>query len=69
MIPNDTWVLTPEGNSRPYVYPPSQILRQDIKETQPGVPMWLDIGIINMDTCTPLSDVLVDIWHCNATGS
>ncbi|CAI7609772.1 unnamed protein product [Penicillium pancosmium] len=69
VIPNDTWVLTPEGISGPYVYPPSQTLRQAITENQPGVPLWLDIGIINMDICEPLSDVLVDIWHCNATGS
>lgn len=68
-IQNGTCVLAPEGISGPYIYPPSQTLRQDISEGQPGVPLWLDIGVIDMATCKPLKDVLVDIWHCNATGS
>ncbi|GAT30076.1 hypothetical protein RIB2604_03300480 [Aspergillus luchuensis] len=68
-VQNGTCVLTPEVTQGPYVYPPSQILRQDISEGQPGVPLWLDIGVLNMATCEPLEDVLIDIWHCNATGS
>ena len=68
-IQNDTCVLTPEVTQGPYVYPPSQTLRQDISEDQPGVPLWLDIGVLDMATCEPLEDVLIDIWHCNATGS
>jgi protocatechuate 3,4-dioxygenase beta subunit len=28
----------------------------------------LDIGVIDVDTCQPLPNVLVDIWHANATG-
>jgi protocatechuate 3,4-dioxygenase beta subunit len=69
VVPNDSWVLTPDGISGPYVYPPSQTLRQVKTENQPSKPLWLDIGIIDMATCEPLNDALVDIWHCNATGS
>ncbi|KAL2826234.1 Intradiol ring-cleavage dioxygenase [Aspergillus cavernicola] len=68
-IQNDTCVLTPEVTQGPYVYPQSQTLRQDMTENQPGVPLWLDIGVLDMATCEPLEDVLVDLWHCNATGS
>ncbi|KAL3481309.1 Intradiol ring-cleavage dioxygenase [Aspergillus californicus] len=68
-IQNDTCVLTPEVTEGPYVYPPSQTLRQDMTEDQAGVPLWLDIGVLDMATCQPLDDVLVDMWHCNATGS
>ena len=68
-IQNDTCVLTPEVTQGPYVYPPSQTLRQDMAEEQPGVPLWLDIGVLNMATCEPLENVLIDLWHCNATGS
>lgn len=25
--------------------------------------------MVDVDTCEPVRDVLVDIWHCNATGS
>lgn len=38
-------------------------------EDQIGVPFTLDVGVLDMATCEPLEDVLVDFWHCNATGS
>lgn len=68
-VQNDTCVLTPEVTSGPYVWPRSQILRQDMAEDQVGVPLWLDIGVLDMATCEPLPNALVDLWHCNATGS
>ncbi|KAJ5923555.1 Intradiol ring-cleavage dioxygenase core [Penicillium verhagenii] len=69
VIQNDTCVLTPEATEGPYVWPRSQTLRQDMTEGQPGVPLWLDVGVLDMNTCEPLEGVLVDFWHCNATGS
>ncbi|KAJ5261177.1 aromatic compound dioxygenase [Penicillium angulare] len=68
-IQNDTCVLMPEVTSGPYLWPRSQILRQDMTEDQLGVPLWLDIGVLDMATCEPLPNALVDLWHCNATGS
>ncbi|KAL4946412.1 hypothetical protein BDV06DRAFT_234017 [Aspergillus oleicola] len=68
-IQNDTCVLTPEVTEGPYVFPRSQTLRQDMSEDQAGVPLWLDIGVLDMATCEPLENALVDLWHCNATGS
>lgn len=69
VIQNDTCVLEPEVTWGPYVYPNSQTLRQDMSEGQPGVPLTLDVGVLDMATCEPLENVLVDFWHCNATGS
>ncbi|QDS77874.1 hypothetical protein FKW77_000318 [Venturia effusa] len=69
VIQNDTCVLTPEVTQGPYVWPRSQTLRQDMTEDQPGVPFWLDVGVIDINTCEPLPNALVDFWHCNATGS
>jgi protocatechuate 3,4-dioxygenase beta subunit len=68
-IQNDTCVLTPEVTRGPYVWPRSQILRQDMTEDQVGVPLWLVVGVLDMATCEPLPNVLLDFWHCNATGS
>ena len=68
-LQNDTCVLTPDVTPGPYVWPRSQTLRQDATEDQPGVPLWLDIGVLDMATCEPLEGVLVSFWHCNATGS
>ncbi|PWY80313.1 aromatic compound dioxygenase [Aspergillus sclerotioniger CBS 115572] len=68
-IQNDTCVLTPEVTRGPYVWPRSQKLRQDMTEDQVGVPLWLDVGVLDMATCEPLPNALLDFWHCNATGS
>ncbi|RDH32748.1 Intradiol ring-cleavage dioxygenase [Aspergillus welwitschiae] len=68
-LKNDTCILTPETSTGPYIYPRSQVLRQDIVEDQVGVPFVLDIGLMDIHTCEPLSNALVDIWHCNASGS
>lgn len=40
-----------------------------MSEDQVGVPFWLDVGVLDMATCEPLPNALVDFWHCNATGS
>ncbi|EOD48862.1 putative protocatechuate -dioxygenase beta subunit protein [Neofusicoccum parvum] len=69
VIQNDTCVLTPEVTQGPYVWPRSQILRQDMSEGEAGVPLWLDVGVLDMATCEPLENALVSFWHCNATGS
>ncbi|GLB21303.1 hypothetical protein AtubIFM61612_011263 [Aspergillus tubingensis] len=68
-LKNDTCILTPETSPGPYIYPRSQTLRQDIVEDQIGVPFVMDIGLMDIHTCEPLTDALVDVWHCNATGS
>lgn len=67
VLQNDTCVLSTEITGGPYTWLQSQLLRQDATEGQPGVPVWLDIGI--MDTCEPLEGALVSIWAANATGS
>jgi len=28
----------------------------------------MDVGVIDVNTCEPLPDVLVDLWHANTTG-
>ncbi|KAK0487778.1 Intradiol ring-cleavage dioxygenase [Armillaria novae-zelandiae] len=68
-IQNETCVLTPETTTGPYIWSKSQTLRQDMTEDQPGIPLILDIGVIDINTCEPMRNVLVDLWHCNATGS
>lgn len=36
---------------------------------QAGVPLILDVGVMDMATCEPLFNALLAFWHCNATGS
>lgn len=66
-IKNWTNILTPEASNGPYFYPKSQTLRQDIREGQPGVPLSLEIGVVDVDTCEPVEDVLIDIWVSEMT--
>ncbi|CAE6471955.1 hypothetical protein ACGC1H_003826 [Rhizoctonia solani] len=66
-IQNSTCVTTPKVTEGPY-YINNELLRQDIREDQVGVNLILDIGVMDVTTCQPLDQALVEIWHCNATG-
>ncbi|EUC56314.1 dioxygenase [Rhizoctonia solani AG-3 Rhs1AP] len=65
-IQNSTCVTAPEVTEGPY-YVNNEYLRQDISEGQDGVPLVLDIGVIDVTTCQPLDQALVEIWHCNVS--
>ncbi|XP_055350138.1 uncharacterized protein LOC129596797 [Paramacrobiotus metropolitanus] len=59
--------LTPEVEVGPY-WVSGEFIRKDIRETQKGVTLYLDIQVIDTKTCKPMPNVFVDIWHANATG-
>ncbi|RXW19984.1 hypothetical protein EST38_g5857 [Candolleomyces aberdarensis] len=68
-IQNNTCVLAPEVTEGPYYHTEGHLIRQNIAELQDGLLLMLDIGVIDVETCKPLPNVLVDIWQANATGS
>lgn len=41
--------------------------REDISEGQPGLPMRLGLRIVD-ESCTPVTDANVDLWHCDVDG-
>lgn len=45
-----------------------EYVRENIIEEQDGVNVILDYQVVDVDTCEPVKDVYVEIWHCNATG-
>ncbi len=45
-----------------------EYVRKDIRESQEGVDITLDYQVIDVDTCEPVPNVYVEIWHCNSTG-
>ncbi len=52
----------------PY-YIDKEIVRSDIREDQPGVPLELELRLVNANGgCRPIEGALVSIWHCNADG-
>jgi protocatechuate 3,4-dioxygenase beta subunit len=44
-----------------------ELIRSDITDGQPGVPLYLDMQMINTKTCEPVPDIYMDFWHCNST--
>ncbi|KAF2018155.1 protocatechuate 3,4-dioxygenase beta subunit [Aaosphaeria arxii CBS 175.79] len=64
---NNSCVLTPETTQGPY-WVSGELIRQDIHENQEGVPLTLDIQIIDTNTCEPVPKAYLEIWHCNSTG-
>jgi protocatechuate 3,4-dioxygenase beta subunit len=60
-------VLTPEQTEGPY-YLPLELVRYDITEGTPGVPLQLRIAVMDVNDCAPLPDAAVDVWHCDAQG-
>jgi protocatechuate 3,4-dioxygenase beta subunit len=60
-------VLTPESVEGPYHI--NQLLeRSDVTDGELGIPLDLTFLIRDANTCEALPNVIVDIWHCNATG-
>jgi protocatechuate 3,4-dioxygenase beta subunit len=59
--------VTSEVTEGPY-YLAQELIRSDITEGLPGVPMTLRIGVTDVASCAPLANAAVDIWHCDAQG-
>lgn len=60
---NSSCVLQPEVTQGPY-YVDGELIRSDVTEGQAGVPLFLDIQIIDTSTCEPVPAVYMDAWHC-----
>ncbi|MEP7218648.1 MAG: T9SS type A sorting domain-containing protein [Bacteroidota bacterium] len=59
-------LLTPAETEGPYYFN-ANLVRQDVTEGKPGIPLRLRLTVVNQD-CVPIPNALVDIWHCDATG-
>ncbi|MGW2044760.1 intradiol ring-cleavage dioxygenase [Streptomyces sp. NPDC001858] len=59
--------LTKEMTEGPY-YLDGQYVRANITEGKAGIPLKLNLTVVDDDTCVPLSNALVEIWHADALG-
>ncbi|MEV4033661.1 intradiol ring-cleavage dioxygenase [Streptomyces umbrinus] len=59
--------LTREMTEGPY-YLDGQYVRSDIHENKTGIPLRLNLTVVDDDTCAPLRNALVELWHCDALG-
>jgi protocatechuate 3,4-dioxygenase beta subunit len=57
---------TPDQEEGPY-YRELVLARDDVTEGRPGSPLELIVSVLDA-SCTPVADVLVDVWHCDALG-
>lgn len=64
---NNSCVLSPETTEGPY-WVQGELVRKNVTDGQQGVPLTLDIQIIDVNTCEPVPEVFLEIWHCNSTG-
>jgi protocatechuate 3,4-dioxygenase beta subunit len=64
---DDACILTPQSEEGPYYLDP-KLVRADIAEGRPGVPLALRLRVIEAGSCTPIAGARVDIWHCDARG-
>lgn len=64
---NSSCILSPEVTQGPYLVS-GEYVRDNIIETQEGIEMILDIQIIDVATCDPVIDSMIEIWSCNSTG-
>ncbi|KAI0480841.1 Intradiol ring-cleavage dioxygenase [Xylariaceae sp. FL0804] len=60
-------LLTPIVTQGPY-FVADEFVRANLKDDQEGVPLTLDFQIVDINTCEPMADTYLDIWHANATG-
>ncbi|MDW4904764.1 intradiol ring-cleavage dioxygenase [Streptomyces sp. ADMS] len=65
--PEACYVLTTETTEGPY-YIDADKLRQDVTEDEKGIPLTLRLKVIDSETCRPVRNAAVDIWHCSALG-
>ncbi len=60
-------ILTPQAEEGPF-YSDPKLVRSDIAEGKPGVPLSLRLRVIEAGPCTAIRGARVDIWHCDAKG-
>ena len=63
----DVCFLTPQSIEGPYYLDP-KLIRAQIAEGRVGVPLRVDLRVIESATCAPIVGARVDLWHADAQG-
>jgi protocatechuate 3,4-dioxygenase beta subunit len=69
--PNEDCVLVPSETAGPFpldLGENSFFFRQDIREGQEGAKLKMKMRIVDVDGCTAMPNVRVNIWHCDKDG-
>ncbi len=60
--------LTPEETEGPF-YIDADAIRSDIREDRDGTALRLGVRVRDAESCEPIRNAVVDIWHCDAGGA
>lgn len=66
LISSNVCAVMPETTEGPYYLDP-ELVRQDITEGKPGIPLRMQIQVVTAD-CRPVGGARVDLWQCDAQG-
>ncbi len=67
LVAANVCLVSPETTEGPFYVDP-RLVRRDIREGRPGVPLALTLQVVDTD-CRPVAGARVDVWHCDAAGS
>ena len=62
-----TCTVSPEQTEGPFYFDVDSI-RSDIAEDREGTTLRLGVRVQEAAACTPISNAVVDVWHCDAGG-
>lgn len=65
--PPGVCVLFPQAMEGPYYFDP-KLVRADIAEGRPGLPLTLALRVVELPSCRPIPGARVDVWHADAGG-
>ena len=68
LIAGDNCPSTPSQTEGPFYFDP-KLLRSDIREGRPGVPLLLKVQVVGAEDCAAFANARVDVWHCDSTGT
>lgn len=64
---NSTCLLQPEATIGPY-WVAGEYVRGDVTEDQAGIPLYINVQVVDVTSCSVVPDIYWEIWHCNASG-
>ena len=61
-------ILAPEQTEGPF-YIDDHLVRRNISEGKPGVPLEMRLAVVDAKTCAPIPGAFVELWHADAGGN
>ncbi|WP_018684381.1 intradiol ring-cleavage dioxygenase [Actinokineospora enzanensis] len=62
-----TCAMSPATTQGPYYFDADKV-RGDVREDRPGTTLGLALKVIDSESCSPITNAVVEIWQCDATG-